>query len=113
MNIVMTDTKEGETTLLDVAGRIDSVTADAFNKSLMGLLDGKPHSLVLDFANLKFLSSAGIRVLILAAKKARSTGIKLALCSLRSNINQIFVISGIVSIFSIHPDRAAAVSSVG
>ena len=111
MGIVLTQAKEGDTTVLDVAGRIDSVTSEVFSTGLMSILDVKPASVLLDFSNLEFLSSAGIRVLMQAAKAARSGGIKLALCSLRSNITQIFVISGIVPIFNIHSDRAAAIAS--
>ena len=112
MTIALTEARLDEGIVLEVTGRIDSVTAESFDKTMTGLLDEMPRSLVLDFANVEFLSSAGIRVLMLAARRTRASGIRLALCSLRGNINQIFVISGIVPIFSIHADRAAALSSL-
>ncbi len=111
MNIVLDEIRAGEAVVLEVTGRIDSVTADAFDERIARLLASEPKLFVLDFANVAFLSSAGIRVLMLAAKKTRASGVRLALCSLPGNINQIFVISGIVPIFSIFPDRASAVSS--
>ena len=112
MNITITEVKDDTVVILDVAGRIDSTTADHFGKQLTAVLDGKPKSLVLDFAGLDFISSAGIRVLMLAAKRTRPAGIALALCALKENVYGVFDISGIVPIFAIHPDRAAALAAV-
>ena len=112
MSIVLDEIRAGDAVVLEVTGRIDSVTADTFDERIARSLASKPKLFVLDFANVEFLSSAGIRVLMLAAKKTRASSVRLALCSLPSNINQIFVISGIVPIFSIYPDRARAVSSL-
>ena len=112
MNIALTETKDGDTTVLDVSGRVDSTTADEFNTVVMGLIEASPPSLVLDCAGLEFLSSAGIRVLMLAAKRTRPAGIRLALCALRDNIAEVFEISGITGVFAIHPDRAGALASL-
>ena len=112
MNININEVKDDTVTVLDVSGRIDSTTAEHFSKHLTGVLDEKPKSLVLDFGGLDFISSAGIRVLMLAAKRTRPAGIALALCALKENVYGVFEISGIVPIFGIHPDRTAALAAV-
>ena len=86
----------------------NEVIAGAGAPDLNVALTARDHAL----AGLEFLSSAGIRVLMLAAKRTRPAGIRLALCALRDNIAEVFEISGITGVFAIHPDRAGALASL-
>jgi len=101
---------DGEVLILSVQGRLDSNTSKDLDEVLIKQVQSKP-GVVLDFSGLEYISSAGLRVLLKAAKQGRSGGAKLALCGLSSHVREVFDISGFSSIFSIHGDRAAAVAA--
>lgn len=89
-------------------GRIDSATGPAFEKDVLGQIDKGKRRLLLDFADLAYISSAGLRIVLLAAKRMKSSGGRLALCSLNPQISEVFEISGFNRIIDIHPSRDAA-----
>lgn len=102
------ESREGATAFLEVVGRLDSNSADAFSGRITACLDGKPTALVIGCASLEYMSSAGLRGLLMAAKRCRAEGIALALHSLRSNVLEIFEMSGLLKVFPIYADREAA-----
>ena len=60
--------KNAEETVLEITGRIDAITAPALDKTINeNIVESK--SLILDFKNLEYISSAGLRVLLSAQKK--------------------------------------------
>ncbi len=93
-------------------GRLDSATGPAFEKDLLQQIDEGRRRLLLDFVELQYISSAGLRIVLLAAKKMKTAGGKLALCSLNPQIAEVFDISGFSSILDIHPSRDAALSTL-
>lgn len=107
----VTETTEGEVVVLAVQGRLDSNTSKQLDEVLAAQVQSKP-AVVLDFSGLEYISSAGLRVLLKAAKQGRAGGGKLALCALSPHVREVFDISGFSSIFAIHGDRAAAVSAI-
>jgi anti-anti-sigma factor len=94
-------------------GRIDSITGAAFEKDLLQQIDGGHRRLLLDFAEVQYVSSAGLRVVLLAAKRMKAVGGKLALCSLNPQITEVFEISGFARILDIHPSRDTALAAFG
>jgi anti-anti-sigma factor len=91
-------------------GRLDSGTGPAFEKDLIGNIEGGAKKLLLDFSELQYISSAGLRIVLLAAKRMRSSGGRLALCSLSRQINEVFEISGFNAILDICPSYDEAVA---
>jgi anti-anti-sigma factor len=91
-------------------GRLDSASGPAFEKDLLSRIDEGRRRLLLDFAELQYISSAGLRIVLLAAKKMKGAGGKLALCSLNPQIAEVFEISGFSHILDIHPSRESALS---
>jgi anti-anti-sigma factor len=89
-------------------GRLDSASGPAFEKDLLGRIESGRLRMLLDFGELQYISSAGLRIVLLAAKKMRSAGGKMALCSLNPQIAEVFEISGFSNILDIHPSRDAA-----
>ena len=86
--------------ILKPSGRLDSNTAQQFEKDLLAQLDNNPH-VVLDLAGLNYISSAGLRVLLIAAKQVKQKAGRLALCDLQDSIRQVFEISGFLSILTV------------
>ena len=99
MNIV--EAQEGGVLVLSPQGRLDSNTAKLFE------------AILVDFGQLDYISSAGLRVILMGAKKLKTLGGRFALSSLSENIKEVFDISGFSTILEIHPDRPTALAAMG
>ena len=106
------DTIVGNAAVLSVGGRLDSNTALPLETKLTDVLNASP-AVVLDLAELDYVSSAGLRVLLKGAKQAKAQKKALALAGLRPHVREVFDISGFATIFTIHPDRNAAIAALG
>ena len=105
----------GTTTILVPSGRLDFAAAEGFQKQVELLLSGAitpPRALIFDCGELEYVSSAGLRVFLMAAKTAQRANIALSLCSLRPAVREVFDLSGFSRVISVHPDRAAALASL-
>lgn len=91
-------------------GRLDSVTTAMFERDLLKNIDSGATRLLLDFSKLDYISSAGLRSVLLAAKRIRASGGRMSLCSLNHQIAEVFDISGFSSILDIQPSYDAAVT---
>jgi anti-sigma B factor antagonist len=100
-----------QVTALSVKGRIDSTTAPAFGQKLESVVAVPAGRLVVDFRDLDYISSAGFRVLLVAARRAEATGSRLVLCGLSSKVRQLFDLGGFLDIFSITATRDDAVNA--
>ena len=69
--------------------------------------------MVLDFEGISYISSAGLRVVLLVAKTLQKQNAKMAVCSLSDSIREIFEISGFDKIIPVHGSRADALAGVG
>ncbi len=92
--------KDGNMCIVSVAGRIDAVTSPDFEKSCMELIGAGESSLLFDMAGVDYLSSAGLRSILLVAKSLKGGGI--SFCSLTPNVAHVFLISNFQSIFSLY-----------
>ncbi|WP_363349590.1 STAS domain-containing protein [Methylocystis echinoides] len=92
--------------------RIDSGTAAAFEEQCAALLDDGPHKVVVDFSQVEYVSSAGLRALLIAAKKAKSLGGALTLCGLRGNVKEVMAVSGFDVILGSHPSVQEAAAAL-
>lgn len=102
------------TRLLIAAGRLDYGAAAEFQQRVEQALAGSgaaaPARLIIDCAALDYVSSAGLRVFLLAARTAQRAGIVFALCALQPAVREVFNLSGFSSIMAVHPDRATALA---
>ena len=103
--------KEG-IAIAHLAGRIDSANASSFEEALgAGRID-EPRILVLDFEEVTYISSAGLRVILSLAKELRNTGTKLALCSLSRPVYDVFSVSGFDQLIAIHASAGDAILDI-
>ena len=93
-------------------GRLDSNTVSAVERDLAALIDGGGTRLVFDLAALAYISSAGLRVMLVMAKRLKQAGGRLALCCLGPQVGEVFEISGFQSIMTIVPTREEALAAV-
>jgi anti-anti-sigma factor len=104
--------KTGEVAIVRLAGRLDSGAAHAAEEGFNGVLGAGTPRLAIDMTKLDYISSAGLRVLLVIAKKVQQAKGKVALFGLSPNVREVFTVSGFDTIFSIVPDSAAAVAAV-
>ena len=94
-----------------IAGSLDSATAPEAQKSLDAVVAGAK-KVLLDFSQLDYISSAGLRVLLGAAKQLRASGGRLGMFGLNQSVREVFEISGFASILPIYPSEAEALAAM-
>ena len=102
-----------QATILIVEGRLDFSAADPFQVQVEQALAsvGKTRAaLVIDCAGLEYVSSAGLRVFLLATRGAQRAGLSFAVCALRQVVREVFDLSGFSRVMTVHPDRATALA---
>jgi len=103
----------GQTTLVIPEGRLDFGSAGMFEKQLEQASPRKataPAAVIIDCAGLEYVSSAGLRTFLLAARSAQRTGYQFAICGLQPPVRDVFELSGFSRIITIYADRAAALT---
>lgn len=84
--------------VVTLAGRLDAVTAPEVEGYLGGLVQEGQTALAVDLAGVDYVSSAGLRVFLVTAKKLKATGGELTLTGLAGNVKEVIEISGFPSI---------------
>lgn len=108
MNVQVESSKEY--TIVSVEGRIDSTNAIGFEKPMMEVIEGGCTKIILDCSGLNYISSSGLRIFLIVLKKMIAVQGQFSLCNLQPAIKEIFDISGFSSIFSVFPDKEAALN---
>jgi anti-anti-sigma factor len=91
---------DGEKTILSLSGRVDAITSQKLQTILLHELETAKH-LEMDFAELVYISSAGLRVLLLGEKTAKEKKGKQVIKNLSHEIMEIFVMTGFADILGI------------
>ena len=104
-----------DTVVLAPSGRIDHGSAERFKDALRPHLErcatGRDQ-LILDLSNVDYISSAGLRVLMLARKQAKAQGGTLVVASLTPVVKEIFEISRFNVVFEVFPSVRDALAKI-
>lgn len=111
--IEITDETENGVSICRIRGRLDGATSASADQHLITLAE-RPETtaIILDLSGLEYISSAGLRVLLMAAKRAQKTSSRLLLASPREAVKQVLDLSGFTSILDIHATRHEALSAL-
>jgi anti-anti-sigma factor len=93
--------KESKTTIISVKGRIDAVTAPRLEKNLFDLIAQGETALLLNLQELDYISSAGLRSILSAAKQLKAKSGELFIAGLQGSVRDVFQMSGFYTIFRI------------
>jgi len=99
MNI--SESKQGNVTILKIEGKLNAMSSPELDKRLASMVESGTRQIVLDLAGLEYVSSAGLRVFLSAAKRLKQAQGKLALANLCAQVQQIFDIAGFESILPV------------
>ena len=97
--MVINTNNDGEKLVVCPEGRIDTVTAPEFSKAIEEKLDGVKE-LVLDFAKLDYISSAGLRVLLLLHKQMLAEE-GLTIININETVREVLEITGFLDILNV------------
>lgn len=104
-------TQENGICIVAVDGSLDSSKSAVFEQQVNQALADGNQAILVDFSDLDYTSSAGLRVLLSTAQKLKASGGKFALCGLNDNVKEVFELSGLDSILKIFPKREEAVTA--
>lgn len=99
----------GSAIVIDLFGRLDSANAATVEAELLSRLQAAGGGVVVDFTRLDYISSAGLRIILVIAKRMKQAGRKLVLTGFQSNIKDVFEISGFLNILDVAPSRSEAI----
>ena len=108
---VVHERHDDRTRIARLEGRIDSTNCTEFEAQLQAGADADATLVLLDFGEVSFISSAGLRVVLKLAKQLRSRGARLGLCSLPTPIQQVLAVAGFDRILPIYDSRAEALGT--
>lgn len=99
MKIILTG--DNAKMIAKVEGRVDTTTANEFQNQILTAIKNKPAELVLDCGKLEYISSAGLRALLIIAKTAKVSGTTISLTSLTDFVKDVLATSGFDTLFNI------------
>ena len=105
------DSKDG-VHILYVGGRLDVTSAPILEKRLMPLVETPQAKVVINFGDLGYLSSAGLRVMLYAHKRLKSIKGQLAFCCIKPPVMEILQLAGFESILSIYQKEFEALKAL-
>ena len=86
---------------LAIRGEIDLDTVKTLKERLNQLIDGGASKVLVNFADVDFVSSAGLRILLATAKKLSGSGGNLRISNLNETVSEVFEISGFSTILDV------------
>ena len=102
----------GNVWVVTARGRLDGATSAQFAQRVEALVTGNQPRLVVDFAGVEFVSSAGLRAVLALVKKVKAVKGELALCAVQPAVREVLEITGFAGMIDIHPERASALTAL-
>ena len=99
--------KNEKYSVVTVSGKIDAATCSDLEDSLLNLIDDGETRIILDLADCGYISSAGLRVLLVTTKQLYGSGF-FALCNLDENVSNIIEMAGFCTFINIFDDMESA-----
>ncbi len=105
---IVSKEKEGVLIVL-LSGSLETTTSAEAESFLLGKIDDGARKILIDLADMDYISSAGLRVLLITAKKLSSEGGALHLCHLNEDVQEVFDMSGFTFLLKVFESFDAAI----
>jgi anti-anti-sigma factor len=105
--------RQGGAVVLAPRGRVDSASSGELEAALLRHLGAGRTRLAVDLGAVEYISSAGLRVLLMLVKKLQGSGGRLVLCAMPDSVRLVFELAGFVPLFEIEGSREAALARLG
>jgi anti-sigma B factor antagonist len=97
--------------IIGITGRIDATNSKSLETAVNNLLDQNKSKIVVDLAEVEYISSVGLRVLLDALKRQRQNHGFLKLTGLQPFVLEVFEVTGFTKLFSIYPNQSEALKA--
>jgi anti-sigma B factor antagonist len=97
--------------IFKLVGRLDSNTSPGFEEKVSTAIKNDSKNMVMDFENLDYISSAGLRVILKTTKDLKRLDGKIILCSMQDYVREVFEISGFDALLPIVPTMDDALNT--
>ena len=105
--------KQDPLAIVLVSGRVDGTAAPELDRRLKAIVERGDRDVLLDCAEMDYISSAGLRAMLVGAKACQQAGGRLAVCSLKPECRTVFEVSGFFSFIDSHDTREDAIRAAG
>lgn len=112
MSLELSNSLHGDAQVVAAVGRVDSSNAAAFETAALGAVNAGAGALIFDLKNLVYMSSAGLRVLLVALKACKSQGRPVGLAGVQANVSKVLEMSGFAAMFTLGQDVGSTVDAV-
>ena len=112
-SLKVAESQSGEVCIVALSGRIDSTNASELLGRLNKLLSSGQKTILVDFKEVLYLTSAAFRVLLVATGEAERNAVRFMLCSVVGHVRELFEIGGLLDEFTIHGSREEALAKLG
>ncbi|MBN2068408.1 MAG: STAS domain-containing protein [Opitutales bacterium] len=107
----ITVTEANNYSILDLEGRIDVTGSPQLENEVTRRIDAGKNRLVFDCSGVDYISSSGLRVFLFTQKVLTRSSGKLHVCCMKSEIRDIFEMTGLLGLFSVFETREEALNS--
>ena len=99
---------ESDTKIIMLQGKLDTNSTPDVESEINSLLDSGANKLLINFENLSYIRSTGLRLLLATAKRLQSSEGDLRVCSLNEMATEVFELSGFTSIINVFANEQEA-----
>jgi len=111
MQVTVQRTQAGA--IVEVSGRLDAITAPLFEDESTPVTDGSASEVVIDLRRLEYISSAGLRSLLVVGKKVRKGGGTMALCVGQGLVKDVLATANFDSLFPVRESLEQSEATAG
>lgn len=109
----ITPAARDDVVILPLSGRVDAVTSPRISAQVHEHIAAGARYMLIDLSEVNFLSSSGLRALLLIRKDLMTEGGELRLCALQTQVHEVFVLTGFTQVFAIHATQEEALAAFG
>lgn len=104
--------KENNAVVVTISGRLDAITTPEYEKKVRELIDSGDIYFVVDFEQVDYISSAGLRGLLLTAKLLNAKGGRVCLANVKGNVRSVFDMCSFNTVFKMENSVAEALAVI-
>lgn len=102
----------GDACVVTAKGRLDGASSSIFADRISGLITNPKPKILIDFTEVDFVTSAGLRAVLILLKKVKAADGSFALCGVQDSVREVLDISGFTAMISIHPARSDGIAAL-
>lgn len=100
--------QEGAVKVVEMSGNFDIANAEVFDKEISGLMDSGAKIILLDFSDVSYIASTGLRMLLKSAQRSKDESGNFGLCCVNDSVKEVFTMTGFDTILNLFETKEQA-----